>query len=108
MGRFLYIHHFCQDRGLDITKDLIPVASAACAAVHGANRLASNSLLDTLIFAHRVVNKTLGLARSSTMYDTVEDDLDDAGNIYDTVKSRQLVCASMPELSVEALQGLMW
>ena len=42
------------------------------------------------------------------MYDTVEDDLDDAGNIYDTVKYRQLVCASMPELSVEALQDSMW
>ena len=87
---------------------LCSCGEAACAAVHGANSLASNSLLDTLVFAHRVVNKTLGLAPSSTMDDTAEDDLDDAGNIYDTVKSRQLVCASMPELSVEALQDLMW
>ncbi len=81
---------------------------SACAAVHGANRLASNSLLDTLVFAQRVVDETLGLAPASAMYDAVKDDVDDAGNVYDTVQSRQLVCASMPELSVEALQDLMW
>ena len=135
LGRFPNIHHFCQSHGLDITKDLIPVAPAAhymmggirtdtwgrtnirslyscgesaCAAVHGANSLASNSLLDTLVFAQRVVDETLGLAPASAMYDAVKDDVDDAGNVYDTVQSRQLVCASMPELSVEALQDLMW
>lgn len=135
LGRFPNIYHFCQSHGLDITKDLIPVAPAAhylmggirtdtwgrtnirslyscgesaCAAVHGANRLASNSLLDTLVFAQRVVDETLGLAPASAMYDAVKDDVDDAGNVYDTVQSRQLVCASMPELSVEALQDLMW
>ncbi|MBI5399910.1 L-aspartate oxidase [Candidatus Saganbacteria bacterium] len=78
--RFPVIYKTCLERGLDISKDNIPVAPAAhyfmggiktdtdgktnlpglyaageCAAlgVHGANRLASNSLLDGLVFGHR-------------------------------------------------------
>jgi len=79
-NRFPVIYKTCLQRGLDITKDNIPVAPAAhyfmggiktdidgrtnvtnlyaageCASlgVHGANRLASNSLLDGLVFGHR-------------------------------------------------------
>jgi len=78
--RFPVIYKTCLERGLDITKDNIPVAPAAhysmggiktdingktnilnlyaageCASlgIHGANRLASNSLLDGLVFGHR-------------------------------------------------------
>ena len=88
-SRFATIYRFCMDHGLDITKGPVPIAPAAhymmggvetdtwgrtnlgglyacgevaCAAVHGANRLASNSLLDTLVFAQRVVASTLDQA----------------------------------------------
>ncbi len=83
--RFPNITKTCLDYNLDITVDCIPVAPAAhymmggvktnllgetsirrlyacgevaCPGVHGANRLASNSLLDGLVFGGRIVNET--------------------------------------------------
>ena len=86
-ARFPSIYRFCLDHGLDITTNPIPVAPAshymmggvqtntwgessvpglyacgevACVGVHGANRLASNSLLETVVFGKRVVQRTQG------------------------------------------------
>ena len=83
--RFPRIYQFCLDHGLDITRDLVPVAPAAhymmggikvntwgetnivglfatgevaCTGVHGANRLASNSMLEVLVFSKRIIEKT--------------------------------------------------
>ncbi len=79
-GRFPRIYETCMRYGVDITRDLIPVSpaahyimggiktdingatdvrglyaagEAACTGVHGANRLASNSLLEGLVFGCR-------------------------------------------------------
>ncbi|HEY3438924.1 MAG TPA: L-aspartate oxidase, partial [Actinotalea sp.] len=79
-GRFPTIYERLMAEGIDLTADLVPVAPAqhyhsggivtdldgrstldglygvgevACTGVHGANRLASNSLLEGLVFAHR-------------------------------------------------------
>src|ERR1035437_1678151 len=79
-GRFPTIYETCLIYGLDITKDAIPVSPAShyfmggvrtdlwgrstlaglyaagevsCTGVHGANRLASNSLLEGLVFGGR-------------------------------------------------------
>jgi L-aspartate oxidase len=79
--RFPTIFRTCLEYGIDLSKDYIPIApaehycmggirtglygdtsikrfyacgEAACNGIHGANRLASNSLLEGLVFGHRI------------------------------------------------------
>ena len=128
-SRFPTIYAECRRYGLDITREPIPVApaahymmggvridtwgrtnipglyacgEAACAAVHGANRLASNSLLDTLVFSRRLVEATLGNAPDYAQSD------DDDGNLRIDLTNRAMVCATVPERGKENLQDLMW
>lgn len=81
--RFPNISRYCRDQGLDLSREPIPVIPAAhyqcggvvtgldaataipgcfaigesaCTGVHGANRLASNSILEALIFSRRAVD----------------------------------------------------
>ena len=85
-GRFPTIDAACRARGLDWTREPVPVTPAAhywmggirtdlhgrtsvpgllavgetaCTGVHGANRLASNSLLESLVFAWRAADLIL-------------------------------------------------
>lgn len=83
-NRFPNIYKTCLGYGIDIAVDYIPVApaehycmggiradvygktripgfyavgEAACNGIHGANRLASNSLLEGLVFGHKISNE---------------------------------------------------
>ncbi|MDR0890749.1 MAG: L-aspartate oxidase [Endomicrobium sp.] len=86
VNRFPNIYKKCLQYGIDITKDFIPVTPAAhficggilinhngrttiknlyaigetaCSGIHGANRLASNSLLECIVYSHRISKDSL-------------------------------------------------
>lgn len=88
LEHFPNIYQRCLEEGYDVTKDWIPVVPAqhyfmggiwvdsdsrtsmehlyavgetSCNGVHGANRLASNSLLESLVFAKRAAHKIAGV-----------------------------------------------
>ena len=91
---FPNIHAKCLSIGIDVSKDMIPVSPAAhyscggvktdeyartgiknlyaageCAStgLHGANRLASNSLLEAMVFAHRAFADTVNRFKTASV-----------------------------------------
>jgi L-aspartate oxidase len=119
-ARFPGIYAFCRGQGIDIRFDPIPVAPAAhyfmggvrtdtsgrttvpglyacgevaCTGVHGANRLASNSLMETVVFGKRVVES---LAAGQTAAALPGADVLEVSD------------GEAPAPTLAALQSLMW
>ena len=127
-ARFPNIYRTCLAAGLDMARDRVPVSpaahytmggvrtdargrttipglhaagEAACAGVHGANRLASNSLLESVVFAHRLVEAIFG-----------EPPPGGRGHPAPSADARTLAPPPAPRPSApptrEALRDLMW
>ncbi|MGI8581947.1 MAG: L-aspartate oxidase [Chitinophagaceae bacterium] len=139
-----FVHHFpniyekCKSLGIDVSKQMIPVAPAAhyscggiktdewgrtsinnlyacgeCAStgLHGANRLASNSLLEAMVFAHRcyldAVSKIKTPSKSPPMAETLpslESDAIPDWNAAGTTAPKEMILITQ---SLKELQLLM-
>lgn len=132
MGQEKFVHHFpniyekCRSIGIDVMKDMIPVAPAAhyscggiktdemartsirnlyatgeCAStgLHGANRLASNSLLEAMVFSHRAYLEAI--RRADTL--AIRADIPD-WNASGTTAPREMILITQ---SLKELQLLM-
>lgn len=123
---FPNIYEKCKSIGIDVMKDMIPVSPAAhyscggiktdamgrtsignlyatgeCASsgLHGANRLASNSLLEAMVFSHRAYLEAIRLADSLRIRADIPD-----WNANGTSAPREMILITQ---SLKELQLLM-
>ncbi len=109
INKFPNIYTFCLENNIDITKSMIPVVPAAhyscggiktgingetslkslfacgevaCTGMHGANRLASNSLLEALVLSKRVALKSSGSPMMERPLNNSIPDWNDEGTIH--------------------------
>lgn len=132
MNKEKFIEHFpniyekCKSIGIDVMKDLVPIAPAAhyscggiktdewgktsiknlyacgeCAStgLHGANRLASNSLLEALVFSHRCYLDSVKQVDKIAFNDNIPD-----WNAQGTTHPKEMILITQ---SVKELQLLM-
>ncbi len=131
--RFPTIAAFCCRVGLDIATDLLPVAPAAhyfmggvytnvwgettlpglyacgevaCTGVHGANRLASNSLVEGLVFGARIVRRTID--RAAAWQPEPEALCDTRSDLLLTPALDPVASITPTPATKQAVQALMW
>ena len=128
IAHFPNITAYCQDKlGLDIRKDYIPVVPAqhylcggvrvnewgqtniqflyavgecACTGLHGANRLASNSLLEAVVFGHRAYQRTIELLDQAVLPDNIP-----AWNDAGTTHPEELVLVTEMKKELESIMS---
>jgi L-aspartate oxidase len=135
-SRFPQIYKHCLDHGVDITKEPVPVSPAAhymmggvrtntwgettipglyacgecaCTGVHGANRLASNSLLETVVFAKRIVERVAlgsGNEEAEVENDTLPDVVRALGDNLHVLGTPGPASGTVPTRA--AVQSLLW
>ena len=134
-ARFPTISALCREHGLDLATDLIPIAPAAhycmggvrvdtygrttvpglyavgevaCTGVHGANRLASNSLLEGLVYGVRIADHLATPLQNSFATDITEQ----AARTYVDLPEGLLLARTADGRTVQEirreLQRIMW
>ena len=128
--RFPNICQACLENQVDISKDMVPVSpaahytmggvkttthgetgiyglyvcgEAACTGVHGANRLASNSLLEGIVFGQRIVDNAEEILYRRNF--TIEEIRNSFDHSWVLNPSRQII---QPAEAKSRLQSIMW
>ncbi len=139
-GKDKFYHHFpniydkCLSIGIDITKDMIPVAPAAhyscggiktdefgktsiqnlyacgeCAStgLHGANRLASNSLLEAMVFGHRAFEQVVELFKNGdkNQLQSIDESLIPDWKVKGTNEPKEMILITQSRKELEQIMS---
>lgn len=126
LEHFPNIYQKCLSLGIDITKDCIPVVPAAhfmcggihvdtygrstiknlyaagecsCTGLHGANRLASNSLLEAVVYAHRAASDAITFIKNINHCESIPE-----WNAEGTVSPEEMILITQ---SLHEVQSIM-
>ncbi|MBQ8307961.1 MAG: FAD-binding protein, partial [Alistipes sp.] len=124
---FPNIYEKCRSIGIDITKEMIPVCPAAhyccggvvvnsnaessirrlyvigessCTGLHGANRLASNSLIEAIVYADRAAKHAAGLIDKTDFQEGIPD-----WNFEGTAEAEEMVLVLQNRRELQAIMS---
>jgi len=127
LRHFPFIYAKCLSIGIDITKERIPVVHAAhyicggieidmngqtsiknlfaagecaCSGMHGANRLASNSLLEAVVIAHKAANASISAYDNASINTHIPD-----WNAEGTVLNEEMVLITQSLAEVQSIMS---